>query len=241
MSDPSAPRTLCIDVGGTGLKAAVLDARGELVADRVRVETPRPATPEAVVGAIEAIGKRLGDFDRISVGFPGVVVGGTTRSAPNLDGEWADYRLADDLALRLGKPARVANDADTHGLAAIEGKGVEMVITLGTGMGSALYVDGRCLWNLELGRHPFEKGRCYEAGIGEAERVRIGKKKWRKRVARVLAQLAVTFNFRKLYVGGGNASRLDPTELPPNVVLVDNSAGLLGGLRLWDAQGSGTP
>ncbi|MFO0549608.1 MAG: ROK family protein [Polyangiaceae bacterium] len=234
-------RTLCIDVGGTGIKGNLYDSSGQALADRVRIETPRPATPEAVVGTILEIAKLLGavaPFDRISCGFPGVVENGVVHTAPNLDGEWAGYRLAADLELRTGKPTRVANDADTQGLAVVEGRGVEMVLTLGTGMGSGLYIDGRCVWNLELGHHVSKGDETYEQRIADAVRKQIGNKKWRKRVKTVIAQLAPIFNYRKLYLGGGNASRLAADELPANVVIVDNKAGMLGGLRLWDESSS---
>lgn len=226
-------RTLCIDIGGTGIKGTIYDEAGKALNERIRVDTPRPATPEAVIEATVAVAKQCGDFDRIACGFPGVVEAGVVRTAPNLDGDWAGVGLASELATRLGKPARAANDADTQGLAVIEGRGVEMVLTLGTGMGSGLYVDGRCVWNLELGHH-VSKGRdTYEDRIDDAARKQLGNKKWKKRVLAVVAQLEPIFNYRRLYLGGGNSKRLDPKELPENVTVVDNAAGMLGGLKLW--------
>src|SRR4051812_35515534 len=90
-------RTLCIDIGGTGLKAMVLDANGEPLTDRARVETPRPATAQSIVGALIDLVKPLAPYDRVSVGFPGVVVRGVTRTAPNLDGGWKNFQLAASL------------------------------------------------------------------------------------------------------------------------------------------------
>lgn len=226
-------RTLCIDIGGTGIKGTVYDEAGKALCERMRVDTPRPADPEAVVGAAVVVAKQCGDFDRVSCGFPGVVENGVVRTAPNLDGEWAGVELAAELAKRLGRPAQVANDADTQGLAVIEGKGVELVLTLGTGMGSGLYVDGRCVWNLELGHHVSKGAATYEDRVSDEARKEIGNKKWRKRVRAVVDQLAPIFNYRRLYLGGGNSKRLDPKELPENVTLVDNAAGMLGGLKLW--------
>ena len=104
-------RTLAIDVGGTGLKALVLDAKGEPLTERQRIETPRPATPEAIVDALIELVKPLAPFDRVSVGFPGVVINGTTRSAPNLDGGWKNFALGASLERRLKRPVRVLNDA----------------------------------------------------------------------------------------------------------------------------------
>jgi len=225
--------TLCIDIGGTGLKAMIFEENGAQRGERVRVLTPRPATPDAVLAAILPAVAPLGAFDRIAVGFPGVVVDGITRTAPNLDPAWTDFPLAAELEQRTGKPARVANDAGVQGLAVIEGVGTEIVITLGTGMGFALYIDGRYVPNIEMAHHPFEKGKTYEERVGDAERKDIGNKRWRERVARVIAQLAPIFNYRRLYLGGGNAQRLDPSTLPENVKVVENVAGLLGGLKLW--------
>jgi polyphosphate glucokinase len=163
----SGPHTLAIDIGGTGLKALVLDERGEKVTERVRVETPRPATPEALVAALLALVKPLPDYDRVSVGFPGVVVGGATRSAPNLDPAWKNFELRESLERRLKRPVRVLNDAGVQGFGVIDGKGVEMVITLGTGMGCALYVDGKYVPNLELAHHPFSGKYTYEEYVGK--------------------------------------------------------------------------
>lgn len=226
-------RTLCIDIGGTGIKGNVFDEAGQALAERVRIDTPRPATPDSVVVTAVEVARRLGEFDRIACGFPGVVEAGVVRTAPNLDGIWGGYRLAADLELRLGKPARVANDADVQGLAVVEGKGVEMVLTLGTGMGSGLYVDGKCVWNLELAHHTFDGVESYEDRVDDATRKKIGNKKWRRRVRAIVDAVEPIFNYRRLYLGGGNAARLEPEGLPENVTIVDNKAGILGGLKLW--------
>ncbi|MDE2291996.1 MAG: ROK family protein, partial [Elusimicrobia bacterium] len=124
---PSHPHTLAIDIGGTGLKALVLDARGKALTERTRVETPRPATPRAILGALTRLVRPLPQYHRVSVGFPGVVRAGTTRSAPNLHPTWAGFALADTLQRRLGKPVRVLNDAGVQGYGVVRGKGVEMV------------------------------------------------------------------------------------------------------------------
>lgn len=228
-------RTLCIDVGGTGIKGMVYDPSGAPLTDRIRIDTPRPATPAAVLATIEQIAAQAGEFDRVGVGFPGVVIDDTTKTAPNLDEGWVDFRLGDAIAARFGKPVRVANDADVQGLAVIQGRGVEMVLTLGTGMGSGLYVDGHLVHNLELGHHPFGKkqGESYEDRIDEATRKEIGTKRWHKRVLETVAQLEPIFNYRRLYIGGGNAKRLDRESLPENVTIIDNVAGMLGCVKLF--------
>jgi polyphosphate glucokinase len=225
-------RTLCIDVGGTRIKTIVLDDSGAPVTERVRQDTPQPAEPEPVIKVIEELAKELGEFDRVSVGFPGVVKEGVTWTAPNLSPRWAGYPLADEIQRVTGKPVRVANDAGIQGLGVVSGKGFEMVITLGTGMGTGIYLDGKFA-SLELGHHPFKKKKTYEERVCNAERKRIGNARWNKRVREVVAQLDPIFNYRELYIGGGNAKYLEKDELPKNVTIVDNVAGLLGGIRLW--------
>jgi polyphosphate glucokinase len=225
-------RTLAIDIGGTGIKALILSATGKPLTERSRVKTPRPATPQAVINAIVELAKQQGEFDRVSVGFPGVVRRGVTLNAPNLNGKWSGFHLADALTKKLGVPVRVANDADVQGFGVIAGDGVELVITLGTGFGSGLFMDGKLVPNLELGHHPFQKGKTYEELLGDAVRKKIGKKKWTKRLVRAIQTLEHLFNYDRLYLGGGNAERIT-VKLPRNVKIVSNVAGLLGGLALW--------
>jgi polyphosphate glucokinase len=228
----SGPITLAIDVGGTGLKALLLDDKGNARTERVRVATPRPASPTAVVAAILDLVRPLGDYDRVSIGFPGVVVDGTIRSAPNLDGHWKGTPLARVISLKLGRPARALNDAGVQGYGVIEGRGVELVLTFGTGMGAALFLNGQYVPNLELAHHPFRGKRTYEEYVGGPALEKVGKKVWNKRVARVLAQVDATWNPRRIYVGGGNAKYLE-LKLPRHVSVTENVAGLLGGIALW--------
>jgi polyphosphate glucokinase len=226
-------RTLAIDVGGSGLKAAVVDEAGRLLTDRVRVETPVGRPPAEVVAALTRLVAPLGAYDRVSVGFPGVVRGGRVLTAANLDhAGWSDFDLAAALARALGKPVRVANDADVQGLAVIAGKGVEMVVTLGTGFGTGLYLDGRLAPHLELSHHVFRKGETYEEQLGNAARKRVGNRKWNRRVRKAIRTLRALTSFDHLYIGGGNARKLD-IELDPDVTVVTNDAGLRGGVALW--------
>jgi polyphosphate glucokinase len=226
------PRTLCIDIGGTGLKALVVDAAGRALTDRARVPTPRPAKPKALLGALEKLAVPLGGFDRISAGFPGVVVDGVTKTAPNLHPSWAGFPLADTLAKRLKKPARVLNDAGVQGFGVIKGEGLELVLTLGTGLGCALFYRGVYVPNLELAHHPFRKGRTYEDYLGARALERVGKKKWNQRVLRALEQIEPIWNPQHIYLGGGNAKHLK-VHLPAHVDITLNVAGLLGGVALW--------
>jgi polyphosphate glucokinase len=225
-------RTLSIDIGGSGIKTFVLDAQGNPLTERARRPTPATPTPEAVLEELSQLIAEQGEFDRISVGFPGVVRAGEVRSAVNLDPAWIGFNLAEALEKSTGKPTRVANDADVQGLAVIEGEGVELVLTLGTGLGSALFLDGCLAPNLEMGHHPFRKGKTYEQYLGAASLDEKGKKKWNGYLQEAIENLERLFNYRRLYLGGGNAKKIDIT-LPDNATIVPNVAGLLGGIALW--------
>jgi polyphosphate glucokinase len=227
-----AIHTLSVDIGGTGLKALVLGPDGEPLTDRVRVETPRPATPRAVLRAIFALIEPLGEFDRASIGFPGVVVDGVTRTAPNLHDDWRGFDLARAFAEHTRRPTRVLNDAGVQGYAVVEGTGVEMVLTLGTGFGCALFHDGVYVPNLELAHHPFKDKKTYEDLLGVRALEKAGKKKWNKRLAEALRQIDAVWNPRRIYLGGGNAKHV-VLPLPEHVKIVGNIAGLLGGIMLW--------
>ncbi len=235
MTDASPnPLTLTLDIGGTGLKAGVLDQYGAMVGERRRVKTPHPSGPAAVVPALLGIAGQAGSFDRVSIGFPGVVHGGVVRTAPNLGTPaWAGFDLGSALHDALGKPVRMLNDARVQGLGVITGRGVECVITLGTGFGFALYDDGRLAPHLEMGQHIAHKGMTYDEYLGVAAARKVGRKRWRRRVQRVLDQLRTMINFDMLYIGGGDAELVD-FELPSDVRTVSNDAGITGGVKLWD-------
>jgi polyphosphate glucokinase len=142
--DSARPRTLAIDIGGTHVKASVLDPAGKMLAPEVMEATPHPATPRALLGTIARLVDQLPPFERISAGFPGYVKRNVVFTAPNLGTPtWRGFALADALAARFGKPARILNDADVQGLGVISGQGLECVLTLGTGIGSSLFYNGR--------------------------------------------------------------------------------------------------
>lgn len=224
--------TLAVDVGGTGIKGQLLNERGKPVSERERVETPHPATPIAMLKIMDEIAKKLGKFDRVSVGFPGVVKHGATLTAHNLDNKWIGFELEKELTRRWKKPVRVANDAAVQGFGAIRGKGVELVITLGTGFGSSLFIDGHLVPGLELAHHPWQKSKTYEEFFGVKAFKKAGRKRWNKLLAKAIAQLECLFNYDHLYVGGGNAVKID-FPLPKGVTRVPNEDGLLGGVALW--------
>jgi polyphosphate glucokinase len=231
----TAPRTLAVDIGGSGIKASVLDARGRMLVDRVRVRTPVGRPPRVVIEALAKLVAPLPAYDRIAVGFPGVVREGRILTAPNLrHAGWAGFDLARALTARLGKPARVANDADLQGLAVVRGRGVELVITLGTGFGTALYLDGRLAPHLELAHHPFRKGETYEEQLGDAARQRVGRRKWSRHLEKAIEYLRALVHFDHLYIGGGNARKLR-IRPAPDTTIIANEAGIRGGIALWRA------
>jgi polyphosphate glucokinase len=227
------PRTLAIDIGGTRLKAGILDADGTMVAGPVRVDTPRPSGPADVLAAVHDLVQPLGAFDRISVGFPGVVRASRVLTAPNLGTEaWHDFPLGSDLSQRLDKPTRVLNDASVQGLGVIAGEGLECVITLGTGFGFALFENGMLAPHLELGQHPISKGKTYDHYLGNAALHEAGRPKWNKRLRKAIAIIDTLVTYDTLLIGGGNAQVID-FDLPANVRIVPNAAGITGGVKLW--------
>jgi polyphosphate glucokinase len=229
----AAPRTLAIDIGGSGVKAAVLDARGRIVGERVRVKTPARCPPAFLIRTISDLVAPLGQYDRVSVGFPGVVREGVVRTAPNFgSAKWRGFDLARGLTSVLKRPVRVLNDAEVHGFGVITRKGLELVITLGTGFGTALFRDGELMPHLELSQHPVHGGKTYDEYVGDRARKRVGTRKWNRRVRRVMDILETVVGFDQLHVGGGNAQRI-ASPLGRRVHIVDNTAGLRGGTALW--------
>ncbi len=221
---------MAIDVGGSGLKAMLLDPHGHPVSERERIPTPAIPTPRACILRLDKLKAALPRFDRVSIGFPGVIKRGTVWTAVNLHPGWVGFPLQQQLEKRWHKPVRVANDACIQGYGAIKGVGLEMVITLGTGMGSCLFTGGR-LFPLELGHHPWKKF-TYEDYIGRRGLDKYGKKRWNKYLLEAIHQTAATFNWDHLYLGGGNTKKID-FELPAHVSIVSNETGLFGGVALW--------
>jgi len=232
-TDSSAARTLAIDIGGTGIKMIVLDANAKPVNERARTLTPKPATPEALLAVIRTMAAAQPAFDRVALGFPGIVKRGVTFSAPNLGNDfWLNFPLQAQVEAIVERPVRAMNDADLQGYGVIVGKGVELALTLGTGLGAGLYVDGQLVPNLELGHHPWKKEKTYEERLCDAELNEIGKKRWSARVFEMIEQLAPIFNYDTLYIGGGNAEHIKG-DLPANVKLFSNVEGMAGGVKLW--------
>jgi polyphosphate glucokinase len=233
MPSGDGPFTLAIDIGGTNMKASVLDDAGVLTAERIRCPTPKPATPASVLDSIVVLASQLPSFDRISIGFPGVVKAGTVITAPNLGTEsWSGFRLIEALVKRFKSPARILNDAAVQGLGVVQGPGLECTITLGTGIGCAVFRNRRLLLPLEFGQH-LRGNESYDQFIGQAARDAVGAEAWNERVRRCIPDIFSLTTCDVLYVGGGNARNIS-FPLPENVRVVSNSAGVTGGVRLWE-------
>jgi polyphosphate glucokinase len=231
-------RILAFDIGGTGLKAALVNEKGRFLSERLRIPTPQRCPPKKMVTLLTAMVKPLGNYDAITIGFPGYVKNGVVHTAPNLGtASWAGFPLEKALSRALGKPARLLNDADVQGLAAIRGRGLELVVTLGTGFGTAWFKDGELLPHLEFAHVPVHHRHDFDAWIGEVQRRAIGHRKWIKRVKKAFEILRTVFNYDHLYIGGGNANRID-FALPEHASLIPNEDGMAGAAFVWNPKGS---
>jgi polyphosphate glucokinase len=226
-------RILSIDIGGTGLKASVVDAAGELLVPKRRIATPCPCSPSIMLDALARLIAPLPPHNRISIAFPGVVRGGIVITAPHFETkEWVGFPLAAAASERFGGPARLVNDADMQGMAVIRGHGLELVLTLGTGAGTALFRDGELMPHLELAQHPIHNKKTYNDYIGEAALKKVGRKHWNRRVAKTIDILSSLLHFDHLFIGGGNARKLT-IGASPSITIVSNVAGIEGGAALW--------
>jgi polyphosphate glucokinase len=243
-----------IDVGGTGVKAAVVDlATGELHSPRVRRPTPQPATPEAVIGIaatvvdqLVATGHATQDMPA-GCGLPGVVKDGRLKTAANIDVSWIDAPTQQLLADRLGRPCAIVNDADAAGVAelafgAARGRmGTVLLLTIGTGIGSALFVDGVLVPNTELG-HVLFHGRDAEALVSAVsrERRKIGWKRWAREFSAYVALLERYFWPDLIILGGGISKAFDRygphlvSRAPIVTASLLNSAGIVGAAMTGD-------
>lgn len=233
MQSNSSMKILTIDIGGSHVKATILNAEGETISDYKRLPTPQPSSPENMLNTIRELVKDLPEYDRISAGFPGYVRDGVVKTAPNLGTEyWQDFDLQNQLASMLNNPCKVVNDADLQGIGMVSGKGLEMMITLGTGFGTALLMDGKLLPHFEIAHHPVKTDKDYDQYIGEAAYNKKGKDHWNYRLKKVFAILKTVFNYDRLYISGGLAKNID-FELEENMFVVNNREGIKGGARLW--------
>ena len=228
-----AKRILCIDVGGTGIKAAVLSPRGKYLVKRVRVKTPKRRKPANIVRMLTEVAAAMGRYDHVTIGFPGMVKSGKVISAPHFGTkDWKGFALAAVMQKKLRKPVQLLNDADVQGLAAISGKGLELVCTLGTGFGTAWFRDGELMPHMDLAHLVMQRKDDFDAYIGDQTRRRIGDRRWSKRVKKLIGVLQTVFAYDHLYLGGGNARWIE-FRLPRNVSTVSNDAGMEGGAFAW--------
>jgi polyphosphate glucokinase len=242
--------TLAIDCGGGGIKASVLDEAGTMRAHPIRVPTPYPLTTELFVQTLVDLAAQLPKADRATVGMPGMIRHGVvittphyitksgprTRVLPELVAQWEGFDARAALETALGIPARVLNDAEVHGAGVIAGQGLELVLTLGTGLGCAIYDGGHLAPHLEMSQAPVRWGLSYDTYIGEHERRRLGDALWSRRIARVVEGLRPVFMWDRLYIGGGNSRHITPivlAKLGDDVVIVPNTAAMVGGARAW--------
>ncbi|MFF9573249.1 polyphosphate--glucose phosphotransferase [Streptomyces sp. NPDC014685] len=232
-----------VDIGGSGIKGAPVDLdRGELAQERHKVLTPHPATPEDVAGCVAEV---VGHFDwsgPVGITFPGVVTGGRTRTAANVDKGWIDLDARELLGDRLGQPVTILNDADAAGIAEMtfgagrDRKGTVIVLTLGTGIGSALFIDGRLVPNTELGHlelngHDAEKRASTKAREDED----LSWHRWARRLQKYLAHVEMLFSPELFIIGGGVSRKADKflplienvrAEMVP--AQLQNNAGIVG-------------
>ncbi len=226
-------KILAIDIGGSHIKTILLDVDGKHLEERRRTATPNPATPAAVIEIIKQLAGQTTGYTKAAVGFPGFIKNNVIMTAPNLGTDfWHGVNLGGELEKVLGVPVMVANDADFQGAGLVLGKGLEMVITLGTGFGTALLLNGKLLPHLEISQHPVTKSKTYDEYIGEAALQKKGEKKWNERMKRVLDILRVVFNYDHLYISGGNAELLN-FDLGQDVTIKSNKDGFAGAVGLW--------
>lgn len=229
-------KILSIDIGGSNIKATVLNASGTFLDEYQKLPTPSPANPSKVLDVINQLAQKFSSFDKVAAGFPGFIKDGVVKTAPNLGTPaWANFDLAKALEELLHKPALIVNDADLQGLAVVSGKGLELMITLGTGFGTAFFRDGVLMPHLEIAHHPVTKNKDYDEYVGEFEFKRIGKKNWNKRMKRVIEILKVVFNYDRLYISGGSAKEIN-FKLDDNIIIAGNRDGIKGGAKLWEQE-----
>jgi polyphosphate glucokinase len=233
---------LGIDIGGSGVKGAPVDTgRGELSEERHRVPTPQPSDVTSVVEAVAEVAGTFGAADRVGITFPGVVVDGVTRTAANVDRSWIDAPAADLFSARLQRPVFVLNDADAAGVAEVTfgagrgQRGLTVLLTFGTGIGSALFLDGQLIPNTEFG-HLELHGRDAEERASDRAREQddLSWEKWADRVQTYLQHVEMLLAPSLFIIGGGVSKKADrflpliKTRTPVVPATLLNNAGIIG-------------
>ena len=220
-------------------------------APAVAVPTPYPLSPARLIEVFQEIASQLPTFDRITVGFPGMVRHGVvvhtphyinvkgprTRLDPELYTAWTGLDFRSLVEKNFARPTLMLNDAEVHGAGVVAGSGFEVVLTLGTGLGCAVFDGGKLAPHIELSHAPIRRSMNYDTWIGEHERRRLGDSFWSRRIRSMISDLRPVFHWDRLYLGGGNARRIKPNDLAAlgdDVVIVPNAAGIVGGVRAWN-------
>lgn len=242
--------TLAVDCGGGGIKASVLDPSGTMVAPPRRTPTPYPLPPTLLVDTVVTLAHALPPAHRVTMGMPGMIRHGVviatphyvtregprSRVLPELVAAWDHFDMRNAIEAALGLPTKVLNDAEVAGAGVITGTGLEMILTLGTGLGNAIFDGGRLAPHAELSQGLVRWGLTHDDYIGEHERLRLGDAHWSRRVRRIVDGMRPQYMWDRLYIGGGNSKRITEAHrrhLGEDVVLVPNDAGIIGGVRAW--------
>jgi len=243
--------TLAVDCGGTGIKASVFDKNGKVLIDFPYLKTPYPLSPNLLTDIIKNFVFADSRVNRVTVGLPGMIRNGKivfsphyinkrgprTALDPHLKKAWHGFDLQSSLEKKLKLPILVLNDAEVHAAAVVTGVGLETVLTFGTGLGCAMFNDGKIAPHLELSHATIRYGKTIDAWIGEISRRRMGNQLWSRRVKALIEELYPMILWDKLYIGGGNAQRISRTALKSfdyKVKIIPNSAGVAGGVKAWD-------
>ena len=243
--------TLTVDCGGTGIKASVLDKGGKVLIDFPYLKTPYPLSPSKLISIIDDFVKADNRIKRVTLGLPGMIRGGKVIVIPHyvnasgplgvvdphLKKAWYGFDMQTMLKKKIKLPTLVLNDAEVHASAVITGKGLETVLTFGTGLGSAIFSDGVIAPHLEISHATIRYGKSIDSWIGEQARRRLGNQLWSRRVKSLIQELYPMIIWDKLYIGGGNAQRISKSALKSfdyKVKIIPNSAGVTGGVKAWD-------
>lgn len=243
------PRTLAIDCGGGGIKTALFDSGSFQIGPVQRTAVTYPFAPDDLFAIIAEHSAIHGTFERITLGMPGMIRHGMvvytphyirksgphTRILPDLEAAWTGFDMQGHLEDTYGVPSLVLNDAEVAAAGVVSGVGLELVLTLGTGLGSAYLDNGKLAPHLEISHAPMQWGLVYDDVVGEAERLRLGDSAWSRRVYKAIESLWPVFRWDTLYLGGGNAARITNTIRGrlSNVQFVSNMVGMSGGVRAW--------